>query len=323
MIVPPGRQRSAFAKLLTAFDETLWYTLGAITLCLLVITLIITKCRRRVVRDFILGKLNRTPVLNIVNIVVGLPWHAAPSRNFSRFLFTMLMLMWINFRALYQAVLVSSLQTAEFYSPIQTLNESLSQDFVYFMLTSTQENIIHLPEVFARRIVVSRNDTDDILRRRLTDPDTKAAYLAGEDIMKYANKIHLYGAETTSVICREPLLVRQFAIYYPHNSFLASMFDDTLLRLVDAGLIDYWQRRMLETTTTPEKAINEPKKLTVVHLLSALELLAGCLIVSTVVFVIELCSRSRMGKFVGANMCARRRRSRRVQRRIFKSHPFQ
>lgn len=313
MIVPPGHQHSEFAKLFTAFDEILWYTLSAITLCLLLITLIITKHHRlrhhRSIRDFVLGSENRTPVLNIVNTIVGLPWHAVPRRNFSRFLYTMLMLMWLIFRSLYQAVLYKNLQSSSGYDPpVQTLNESLSQDFIYFMLTSTQENIVHLPELYSRAIIVSRKESDDVIRMSLTDPDTKAAYLAAEDIVKYANKVHLYGETTTLVICPEPLFVRQYGIYYQHNSFLASLFDDTLLRLVDSGLIGYWRKRMLETAA--EKVVNEPKKLTFEHLVSAFDLLFVCLGLSTVVFVIEFCSVrwKRMRKFSERNICGGSRR---------------
>lgn len=289
MIIPPGRQRSAFSKLFTAFDRILWYTLSGVTSFILIITLIITKRqrRRRAVRDFILGRDNRTPVLNIVNTIVGLPMHRTPTRNFSRFLYTMFLLMWLIFRSLYQAVLYKNLQSADYRSPVQSLNESLAQDFVYFMVTSTQENIIYLPEVYNRRIIVSRNQSDDIISKRLTDPNTRAAFLADVDIVKYSNKIRYYG-DKTAVICREPLLMRQLGIYYQHNSRLASLFNDMLLRLVDAGLIDYWREQLLGTT--PGKVINEPRKLTIVHLLSAFELLGVCTAASTVVFVVELCS---------------------------------
>lgn len=291
LVIPPGHQRPTFSKLFTAFDRILWYTLSGIISFVLVITLIITRRQqhRRVVRDFILGKANRTPILNIVNTIVGLPWHRAPRRNFSRFLYTMFLLMWLIFRSLYQAVLYKNLQSADIRLPIQTVNESLAQNFIYFMVTSTAENIIYLPEIYNRRIIVSLNDSDDIISKKLTDPNTRAAFLAGEDIVKYANKKRLYGERTTVVICREPLLMRQFGLYYQHNSRLTSLFDNTLLRLVDAGLIDYWRKQLLETI--PEKnVINEPTKLTISHLLSAFELLGFGMAISTVIFVIELCS---------------------------------
>lgn len=293
MIIPPGQEMSAFSKLFIAFDETVWYTLGALMLFVVLITLILTKChgadaggRRRDVRDFVLGRENRTPFLNIVSIMVGVPWHRVPKRNFSRCLLTMFLLMWLIIRSLYQAVLYKNLQTTQRNLPVQSINESLELDFVYFMLISTEDNIIYLPDVYNRRIIVTRNESESVIAKRFTDPNTRAAFLGGEDIVKYSNKMNLYGYKT--LICPEPLMLRQFGIFYPKNSYLKSLFDIELLRLVDAGLIDYWRRNLTESSD--EKNSNSPQKITFLHLLSAFELLSVGIVVSLTIFLIELLS---------------------------------
>jgi hypothetical protein len=291
MIIPPGREMSAFSKLFTAFDETLWCALCALMLFVVFITLILTKChsggrRRRDVRDFVLGKENRTPFLNIVSIMVGVPWHSVPKRNFSRWLLTMFLVMWLIIRSLYQAVLYKNLQATERKLPVQSINESLELSFVYFMLISTQDNIIYLPDVYNRRIIVTRNESEIVIARKFTDPDTKAAFLGGEDIVKYSNKMNLYGYK--ALICPEPLMLRQYGIFYPKNSYLKSLFDIELLKLVDAGLIDYWRQNLTEMRR--EKVSKFPQKLTLIHLLSAFELLFVGVLIAFTFFLIELLS---------------------------------
>lgn len=291
MIVPPGKEKSAFHKLFTAFDETLWYTLSGLMLVVVFIILILTKCqRRRDVRDFVLGRENRNPFLNIVNVTVGLgfAWHQLPKRNFSRWILTMFLLMWLIIRSLYQAVLYKNLQATERNLPVQSIKESLELDFVYFMLLSTKDNIVYLPEVYDRRVIVTKNQSNSIIAETFFDPNAKAAFLGGEDVIKYANKMNLYGNVKKVEICPESFMLRQFSIFYPQNSYLKTLFDVELLRLVDAGLIDYWKKNVIESI--PEKISKVPRKITILHLLSAFELLSVGIGIALITFIVELIS---------------------------------
>lgn len=92
MIVPPGQEFSSFEKLLIAFDEPVWYVILGMMMVVVIATLLL-KCQSDKIQDFVFGTQNRTPFLNIANVIVGLPIYKTPGRNFSRWMLMMFVLM--------------------------------------------------------------------------------------------------------------------------------------------------------------------------------------------------------------------------------------
>jgi hypothetical protein len=285
MVVPPGLEFSSFSKLLSPFDDSVWYFVNGMMLVVIFITIIL-KFQSRRIQDFVFGHKNRTPFLNIVAVVVGLPTHRNPGRNFSRWIIMMFIIMWLIFRSLYQAVLFKNLQSTERNLPVQTIDESLQLGFVYYMNVATQENIANLPELFNRRIVVSGNGSFEIMTK-FNDPTTRAGFLGALDAAHHANKVKLYGFSLN--ICPEPLLIRQYGIVFPKDSFLVSSFDEKLIVLVENGLIEYWLSELTEKIKH-KLSVREPIKLSLNHLLSGYQILCCGLSLAFIVLMIELIS---------------------------------
>ena len=285
MVVPPGAEFSSFSKLLSPFDDSVWYIVNAMMFVVIFVTFAL-KFQSTRVQDFVFGRHNRTPFLNIVNVIVGLPTHRNPGRNFSRWLLVMFIMMWLIFRSLYQAVLFKNLQSTERKLPVQTIEESLQSGFVYYMLAPTQENIVNLPEVFSRRIVVSRSESHEIMLK-FSDPTFKAAFLGALDTVAYSSKVKLYGFSLN--VCPEPLMLRQYGLAFPKNSFFSSVFDEKLILLVENGLIEYWLLEQTEKfrykTTT-----RQPIKLSLSHLFSGFQLLWLGVSSAILAFTLELIS---------------------------------
>lgn len=285
MIVPPGLEHSQFSKLLNPFDGSVWHVFNGIVIFVIVFTSIL-KCQSRKVQDFVFGKRNRTPLLNAFSVIVGLPIYG-PGRNFSRWILMMFVLMLLILRSLYQSSLYKNLQSTERNLPVQTVDESLQMGFMYYMISPTHENIKYLPEVYDRRIIVSRKDTFDLVKR-FNDPSIKAAFLAALDTVRYSNKVNLYGIYIN--VCAEPLIQRQYCIVFPKGSFLDSSFDSKLIMLMETGLIDYWLSQQTEGVEHSKPQTPEPMKLTLKHLLSAYQVLLFGVSLASVVIVMELVS---------------------------------
>lgn len=285
MVVPPGPEFSSFSKLLSPFDDSVWYIVNAMMLVVIFVTFIL-KCQSTRVQDFVFGHKNRVPFLNIVNVIVGLPTHRNPGRNFSRWMLMMFIIMWLIFRSLYQAVLFKNLQSTERNLPVQTIEESLNKGFVYYMIAPTQENIVNLPEVFSRRIVVPRNESLEIMMK-FNDPTLKAAFLGALDTAHHANKVKLYGFPLN--VCPEPLLLRQYGIVFPKDSFLVSSFDEKLIILVENGLIEYWLSEQTEKINY-KSMVREPMKLSLNHLVSAYQVLWFGISLAFIAYIVELIS---------------------------------
>lgn len=286
MIVPPGPERLSFMKLLNPFDDSVWHVINGMMLVVIVVTSIL-KCQSRRVQDFVFGKRNRTPFLNIMNVIVGLPVHKTPGRNFARWILTLFVIMWLILRSLYVAVLYKDLQSTERNLPIQTVEESLRLRFMYYMIAPTQENIKYLPEVYNRKVVVSRNESTEIVKR-FNDPSIRAAFLAALDTVRYSNKVKLYGFHLN--VCNEPLMLRQYGIVFPKGTFLVSSFDEKLIILMENGLIGYWLSEHTENIKYPPPHAQEPMKLTLNHLLSAYQVLLFGVGLAFLTLTIELVS---------------------------------
>lgn len=285
LVVPPGAEISSFSKLLSPFDDSVWIIVNTMMLVIIFVTFAI-KCQSTRVQDFVFGRRNRTPLLNLLNIIVGSPTHRNPTRNFARWLLMMFVLMWLIFRSLFQAVLFKNLQSTERYLPVQTIEETIRQNFDYYMLAATQENIVNLPEVFNRRVVVSRSESEEIMAR-FNDPSLKAAFLGALDTANYATKIKLYGFALN--VCPEPLMLRHYGIIFPKDSFLVPSFDEKLIVLVENGLIEYWLSEFTEKARY-EATVREPIPLTLSHLLCGFHVLWIGVSFSAVAFAVEVIS---------------------------------
>lgn len=287
MVVPPGIEFSTFSKLLSPFDMNVWHAVNCMMIVVILVSSIL-KCQSKKVQDFVFGKQNRTPFLNIVNVIVGSPMYKIPGRNFARWILMMFVIMWLVFRTLYQAILFQNLQITKSNHPVQTVEESLRMGFEYYMISPTQENIKYLPEVYKRRIVISSRQSARIIKRLFSDPSTKAAFLGALDTVRYANREKLYGF--TLNVCPEPLLIRQYGVVFQRDSFLVSSFNDKLMVLMENGLIDYWLSEHTESIKSPASSVREPMKLTNNHLESSYQVFWFGISLASIAFIIELIS---------------------------------
>lgn len=175
MVVPPGESLSTFSKLFSPFESSVWYVIYSLMLIVLIVISLL-KCQSKEIQDFVFGRDNRTPFMNVINVVVGSPVPKLPRRNFARWNLTMFIILWLVIRSLYQVVIYKNFQSTERNVPVQTIEESLRLGFVYYMIAPTQENIKYLPEVYDRKIVVSRHESVRIMMK-FNDPTLKAAFL--------------------------------------------------------------------------------------------------------------------------------------------------
>lgn len=293
LIVPPGHVESQIMKLLEPFDAAVWGVIG-IMLMVIVIIILIVRSHSRKVQDFVFGRRNRTPFLGVINIMIGTPVHPLPGRNFSRWNLIMFIILWLILRNLYQAILYKDLQKVVRNLPVQTIEETLRLGFVYYMLPSTQENLIYFPEVYKRKVVLRQNTSYEVLVNLFNDPKSRVGFPAALDTVHYSNKKNIYGF--TLNLCPQPLLSRQYGIVFPKGSFLVSSFDNQLIMFMESGLIDYWLSKQTKSTTSAGPKVFQPMKLSLNHLVSAFQLLLFGVSLACIAFAAERLS-SKSARF--------------------------
>lgn len=138
LIIPPGAPLSPFSKLFRPFQDSVWFfLLTTFVVGTFVITII--KLQSIAIRNFVFGRSNNTPYVNILNIFFGGSMHSLPSRNFARSLLMIFILFCLVKRSLYQGALFQFIQSNERSKPAQSFKELMAKDFNFYMLSSNLE----------------------------------------------------------------------------------------------------------------------------------------------------------------------------------------
>jgi len=138
--IPPGESLSSFEKLFRPFQNVVWIFL-LVTFASGFIVIALISQQREEVKAFIFGASNRTPYLNMITIFVGGSQHNLPKRNFARSLLMMFMLFCLVQRALYQGSLYQFLQSDDRSPELQTIDEMMEKNFVFYIRETLEHNI--------------------------------------------------------------------------------------------------------------------------------------------------------------------------------------
>jgi hypothetical protein len=135
--VPPGREYSPYKKLTIPFESDVWLSTGLVLMISITVISILNRQPRQI-RDFVIGRNIRNPVLNLFNIAFGGALHRTPHRNFARFLLASYLLYCLVLRSSYQGKLFNHLQTDLRYPPFGTTKELLDNGFIFYCYPSTK-----------------------------------------------------------------------------------------------------------------------------------------------------------------------------------------
>lgn len=142
------------ARLMSPFQSSIWVAV-AFLLSISILVILLTKRLPLRHRHFIIGgRMNRTPILNMMNSLIGNSIsnpRMADGRSFcvfGRSLFALWLFFWLVVRNSYQGSLYQSLQSQRVKSPFDTV-EKVRKSNVNIYITSTAVNLI--PKEFSRQ----------------------------------------------------------------------------------------------------------------------------------------------------------------------------
>lgn len=101
-------------------------------------------------------------------------------------------------------------------------------------------------------------------------------------------------------ICPEPLTMVNIAMIFKKNFLLKTVIDDELKKFTTHGLVHRWFKYFINIEYLPRKdptEISEPKVLRFEHLEGVFIIGLGGLIISSAVFVVEICLGKVIMKF--------------------------
>ncbi|CAO1310415.1 unnamed protein product [Diamesa serratosioi] len=270
-IVPPGRLYTSFEKLFYPFKLKIW---SLVTIIMLTgfLVIVLLKFRSIKTQNFVFGRGNQSPCLNIINVFFGGSLHLLPTRNFARFLLGLFMIYCLIIRSSYQGALFKFMQTDSRAQPASSIDEMLERDFLFYMLESVMLNVNELHEI----------------HDKLIDSDFKGALLSSEEHAAYLNVI----SKPNRHYKYSPQVVFAFnlVIYMRQQSCLQQEFNEQILALTGGGFLESWTLRFIDKDRKKEQDENEPTQLNMSQLLGGYELLLLGLSIATFTFLMELVS---------------------------------
>ncbi|KAL7030658.1 hypothetical protein ACKWTF_006742 [Chironomus riparius] len=293
-MIPGGQPYSAFEKLFQPFQLILWCSL-LLTFAIGLVTITIINCQNEKIRNFVFGSKINTPYLNLYNILVNGFQDVLPQRTFARYVLMIFMIFCLVLRTTYQGSLYQFLQSDGTKPNMETIDELMRHHYLFYIRETLEHNIKSM-SFYNRRKVVKFSEYPELIKKTL-DPNFKGGIIMPllEVILpnqeNYKNFIFR--------VLKEYLFDVQIVYYYPKNFHLVDVLDEKLELLKSAGIVSMWMDHYVDKKYVNIKTPSTgPRIINVNQLLGSFEVWMIGMIISIVLFVIEVVSSHKSMKLL-------------------------
>lgn len=126
--VPPGQNVTEYEKLALPFDNTVWIMI-LITFFASFGTIFILSFAPLSVRNFVIGRGVKDPMMNVTHIFFGLSQVKMPGRNFARYLAMLFVIYSLIIRTAWQGKMFEFMQEDLVHPGVQSLDEMIERNF--------------------------------------------------------------------------------------------------------------------------------------------------------------------------------------------------
>lgn len=317
-VVPPGRELTAFEKLIFPFSFQLWLL---IWMCFLVGTFVIFIAKRssHSIQNFIIGVGVVNPYLNMFIGFIGNSQKVLPKRNFARFLLMLFLMYSLIIRTLYQGSFYNLLKSQRRNKEVQTIDEMIHEDFKFFAYvedsvafegtksiakrySNTKLFIFTAILFFLLHRLVTFNtfeERDYRVEKVNSDPSFKGAVGYSFLDILYVNQMRPVNQRLK--ISRDTVLIMPVVIYMRRNFYLTEAINKKIDVLVAAGLVEFWQYQDINVQFLKFREPSYPISLNCSHFMGSFYILFTGSFVSFVLFIYEVSK----DKFSKTNVCKR------------------
>lgn len=141
--IPPGELLTPLEKIFSPFQLEVWLAISVTLLIGLIAIQLINRCPLKF-RNFVFGRNNTTPTLNMASTFLIGAQFKTPGRNFARF-FLILFLVWsLIFRTCYQSLLFKQLQSDKRKPEVETFADLIRKNFSFY---ETEKTMITIKQI--------------------------------------------------------------------------------------------------------------------------------------------------------------------------------
>lgn len=247
---------TALQKMLSPFTVTLWIS---IAICLLCASFVIslTKQLTRRHRHFIIGgRLNRTPIFNMLNSLlggsIGNPVMTVSLRYFGTFARSLAMIWFLValvFRGSYQGALFDSLQRQKVQSPYDTIEKTFASK-CKILIMSTAATSLDIYELDKSRYLIYTYLQEKAFRQ-MHDHEIDGVVYCNDMQVNYFNLLN--SPNRTIHFTKNRLYLMPVVFYFPKRTILKTVFNDKIRQYAEAGLIEYWVRKFTDDQSLSQR----------------------------------------------------------------------
>jgi hypothetical protein len=282
--IPPGRAITSLEKLLKPFTFQVW-------VCFLIVlgfafaTIAMLQLRVRNVQEFVFGRRNTSPYLNVFNVVLGGPLHRLPTRNFARTVLGMFMIYCFVVQNSYKGGLFKFMQLTVREPECASTEELIAKNTKFYMLQSSRGFFTQMPkQILESSVIVTPKELGNLFDE-LSDPGFKGALLTSNDHLAYRNiqaSPHRYFHHA-----EEHIMTHNIVVYMPKQSSLAVEIDNIVIHLLNGGLIQTWASKFTDKNFLKNKHSSNAAALNMKQLAGAFQLLFAGLFICFVALIAE------------------------------------
>lgn len=282
LALTPQLKLDLIDKFLSPFQAAVWILL-LFTFCTGVTVIFIINIRFQFLKKYFYGHKVKHPITNLIMAFIGQPQSPLPRNNFGRFTLMMTLILCLIIRNLYQGYLYKFLQSDRRQKEPQTVDELIEKEYT-FVLSESNLEIIHnfQQKIRYRPKPLDANKSVDLYS--FLGTSEKIAYFCSYDeIILYSMKHDTFPFK----ICKQPFVHINCALIFNKNFFLKKTIDEAIQRIVVYGFIKHWMREFDKTDKWKIKNF-DPIVMTFEHLSGAFYLLIIGIIISLIIFLIEI-----------------------------------
>lgn len=131
--IPAPKQLTQFQRLFIPFRYIIWSCISTMFVIGFVVTVALKSAAEINQRNFVVGRRNRTPFVNMINICLGGAIMAVPTRNFARTMFIVWMFGCIVLRNAYLGALFDVLKKRTTAGSLNSLDELVEANYSLYM----------------------------------------------------------------------------------------------------------------------------------------------------------------------------------------------
>lgn len=284
--------QSPIEKLLAPFQEYLWLSLG-ICLCAAIGVILFSKQLDPARRHFIIGgKMNRTPMYNMMILLLG---GGIGNRRlnklkyfgtFARSLTLIWLLVTLVMRGSYQGALFGFLQRQVIESPYETTTKIFRSDCNLIIMSTAATSLDAFDLDKSRYILYDYSQ--QIAFQQIHDDDLRGVVYSNNMQTGYFNLLNSNRRRLR--MTKDRLYLLPIVMYFSKNSYLQPLFDSKLRLFSESGLLDYWSKQYSDETLRSKYQKREPTTLEIHSIVGLLQICGALIVLSLIVVSLELLS---------------------------------